>query len=119
MFSRSKGDLAETAAQEFLCKQGLKKVTRNFLCKMGEIDLIMLDGEFLVFIEIRLRNHQSFGSGAESIQYNKQRRIIKTAEYYLQQNHQEPPFCRFDVVSMSGEKGNYQFDWISDAFQAF
>lgn len=119
MFSRKKGDLAETAALDYLCKQGLKKVTRNFACKLGEIDLIMSDADCLVFIEVRLRNHSGFGSGADSVQYNKQKRIIKTAQVYLQKHYDQPPYCRFDVISMSGEKGNYQIDWISDAFQAF
>ena len=119
MLNRKKGDEAEMAAETYLCTQGLKKVTRNFLCKAGEIDLIMQDQDCLVFIEVRLRNHSMFGSGADSVLPHKQKRIIKASHAYLQKHFDEPPYCRFDVISMSGTPNNYQIDWISDAFQSF
>lgn len=119
MFMRKKGDEAEAAAEAYLCEKGLRKVSRNFASKAGEIDLIMQDQDCLVFIEVRLRNHSMFGSGADSVQASKQKRIIKASHAYLLIHFDEPPYCRFDVVSMSGTPNNYQIDWIYDAFQAF
>ena len=80
----SSGEAAEEAALRWLEQQGLGLVTRNYRCKAGEIDLVMQDGESLVFVEVRYRRHAGFGSAAESVGTAKQRRLRLAAEHYLQ-----------------------------------
>ncbi len=113
--TRKKGAEIEQAAEHFLKRQGLKAVTRNYTIRGGEIDLIMRHGKVLVFVEVRYRASQSHGSGAESITYHKQQRLLKTARHYLQQHYgANPPDCRFDVMSGSGQP--VQFEWLQNVF---
>ena len=115
------GEDAETACCRHLKSQGLKLIDKNFSCRYGEIDIIMLDKNVLVFIEVRFRKNNNFGGGQASITASKQQKLRNTAELYLQQNNQYKN-ARFDVVSMSknnqtkADKQEYSFDWISNAF---
>lgn len=96
------GQESELLAEQFLQQQGLTLVTRNYRCKAGEIDLIMQDGEHLVFVEVRFRNTRRYGSASESVTYYKQQKLIRAAGFYLQSHYarrQLPP-CRFDVVAI-------------------
>ena len=95
------GTKAENDALIFLQGQGLIPVTRNFRCRLGEIDLIMQDGNTLVFIEVRKRKNRLYGGAAASITPAKQQKIIKTAYFYLQR-YKTLPACRFDVVAWDG-----------------
>ena len=105
---------AETRAEAMLKRAGLKTVTRNFRCRGGEIDLVMRDGEHLVFVEVRYRSHSDFGGAAGSIGTKKQRRVILAAGHFLQSSRWSGP-CRFDVVAFEhGHDGH----WIRDAFGA-
>ena len=105
--SRDRGAAAEDAALRHLETHGLSFLDRNYRCRVGEIDLV------------RYRKSDAFGSGAESVTRSKQRRIIKTALYYLQAKpHLENAPCRFDVVSIGGRLGNFDIEWIVDAFEA-
>ena len=115
------GKDAEAACSRYLKSQGLKPLDKNFSCRLGEIDIIMLDKNMLVFVEVRFRKSNNFGGGLESITAAKQRKLRKTAELYLQQNRQYEN-ARFDVVAMSSNnqtrpgKQQYTFDWIKNAF---
>lgn len=114
---KKSGMLAEQFACRFLKKQGLKLVTRNYHCRCGEIDLIMRDDDMLVFVEVRLRNTNNHLTGAESVDYFKQQKLIKTAQIYLQQHHcVHTQICRFDVIDLSQKKGKYIVSWIKNAF---
>ena len=115
--SRQIGDQSEEIASAYLQRNGLKIVTRNFHSPRGELDIIMEDGQTLVFVEVRFRRNPHFGSGAESVDKNKQQRLITSAAYYLQKNRQyrNRPM-RFDVVSISMEANKPAIDWIQDAF---
>jgi putative endonuclease len=111
------GTGAEEEALRFLERKGLHLLARNYRCRLGEIDLIMREGNFLVFVEVRYRKHDRYGSPAESVTARKQRRILNAAARYLQdapERTRRP--CRFDVVALSAEGKN--IDWIRDAFQA-
>ncbi len=111
---KTSGELAEARAEVFLVQQGLVKRTKNYRCKLGEIDLIMQHADTLVFIEVRLRSHQAFASAAESVTIRKQQKIIKTAQYYLQEHRlMDKVNCRFDVIAFSD---NGAPEWIKDAF---
>lgn len=101
--------------------QGLTLVEKNFNCRHGEIDIVMLDKKMLVFVEVRFRKNDNFGGGLQSITPAKQQKLRRTAELYLQQNPQHKN-ARIDVVSMSknnqtnGSKQEYIFEWIRNAF---
>ena len=110
------GSAAEQLARRYLESQGLVLRERNYKCRRGEIDLIMQAGNQLVFVEVRYRKNPRYGSAAESVTADKQARIIRAANHYLQRLPGERA-CRFDVVAISGNLGN-QIDWIPDAFQA-
>lgn len=109
---RAIGNAAEEVVLEFLTERGLQLVRRNYSCRAGEIDLIMQDGAQLVFVEVRYRKRHDFGSALESVTAAKQRKLIITAQYYLQQSGSTPA-CRFDVVGMGQDQ---QIQWIKNAF---
>jgi len=117
--AREKGLQAEAFACQFLLERGLTLVTRNYRTRRGEIDLIMQDGETLVFVEVRARSRSRFMHAAETIDSQKQRRLIHAGRCYLRDNNlTERIICRFDVVLLSGEPGNQKAEWITDAFEA-
>ena len=91
------GASAEALAAEFLAKRGLVIVERNWRRRVGEIDLIVRDGDMLVFVEVRLRRPADFGGAAASITAAKQARLLKAAGLYLARFAHAPP-CRFDAV---------------------
>lgn len=107
------GQEAEEQACVFLQIQGLKLLVRNYHCPLGEIDLIMLDQQEVIFIEVRKRSHRDYANPLESITPMKQKKIIKTALHYLQkQRWFDKVHCRFDVIGIS----HNQCEWIKDAF---
>jgi len=118
------GDHWENRALTYLRRQGLKLVTRNYLCASGEVDLIMRDGPTLVFVEVRFRAESAWVSAAESVTPAKQRKVARAAAHFLQNNRKFDDWpCRFDVlaITQSDEPGNKiqpQFDWIQAAFDA-
>jgi putative endonuclease len=114
-----RGRAAEDLALRYLEQHGLQLVTRNFRCTRGEIDLIMRHGDSLVFVEVRARRNDNFGSGAASVDARKQAKLNAAAALYLQQNAQLSNCpCRFDVVALSFASDPPQLDWIPDAFGA-
>ncbi len=110
------GKWAEEMAHVYLCNQGLQPVERNYRCRTGEIDLIMLDEKTLVFIEVRYRKSQRYGGSLASIDIRKQQRILATATNYLQIRRLDQQ-CRFDVVLIDGKVEKSELNWIKDAFR--
>ena len=108
----SAGSLAEDRALAFLLGHGLKLCTRNYSCRTGEIDLVLMDGKTLVFVEVRMRRNRDFGGAAESITARKQARLIAAARHYLA-GMKSVPACRFDAVLIEADR---EPDWIKDAF---
>ncbi len=109
----SAGQKAEALAAAYLAGKGLRLLQSNYRCRMGEIDLILRDGETMVFAEVRLRTSASFGGAAESIDARKQRRIVAAARHFLS-GKKEPP-CRFDVVLLDSVDPP-GIEWVRDAF---
>lgn len=107
------GSQAEEDALQFLLRNGLNLLERNYRCRFGEIDLIMQDGDELVFVEIRKRKNMDFGGAAQSVSYAKQSRLIKTAKHFLMK-YRHPPACRFDVIAMEGDK----CQWLKNVIEA-
>jgi len=123
------GDKFENAAAALVCRRGLRIVARNFSAKTGEIDIIALDGRTLVFFEVRARSNPYFLSAAASVDRRKQRRIVRTAQLFLQRNRQWAHLpCRFDVIAYEPRQSNLDTDldanfdetgqWIRSAFTA-
>jgi len=121
-----RGHEAESRALNYLQKKGLHLIQRNYFCKLGEIDLIMQHKNSVVFVEVRMRKNNDYGSAIESVTRRKQIKIIKTASYYLQRHPKQARLaCRFDVVSVSAAENINRFNpfapkpfnWIQDAFQ--
>ncbi len=106
------GGQGEDDAARFLERQGLTLVTRNYRTRFGEIDLVCMHGEVLVFVEVRLRSSSRYGGAVESITHGKQRRIIAAAGHFLTR-FRDPPRCRFDVVLL--QEGPPE--WIKAAFE--
>jgi len=102
----------EQAALRYLTRRGLKKVEENFRCKGGEIDLIMRDGDTLVFVEVRQRADVEHGGAAASITPAKIRRLVRAAEFYLLRFPVTPP-CRFDVVAIDGD----HVEWLVNVIE--
>jgi putative endonuclease len=110
------GEMAESVAATFLLAKGLTLLERNFRCKHGEIDLIMLQGSTVVFIEVRLRTSALFGGAAMSINAAKQDKLRRTAEYYLQSNSiYSNSTCRFDAILMQ-DLNVETLEWLQNAF---
>lgn len=108
------GDRSEQLACNYLLKQGLHLIEKNFHCRHGELDLIMKDKNILVIIEVRYRKSNKYGGAVESISKKKQSRIIATTQYYLSHNKVDS-LIRFDAVTMSN---NSDINWIKNAFEA-
>ena len=125
------GAQAELFAARFLHTRGLTLVEQNYHCRFGEIDLILQDGNMLVFAEVRLRNSLNFGGAAASIDLRKQHKLICTAQHYLSRLAYIPP-CRFDalLIKKSISSGSFatsepsiefmdsDIEWIKNAFSA-
>lgn len=108
------GARAEDEAAAFLRRRGIQLIARNWRCRHGEIDLIVRDGDCLVFVEVRLRRGAGlFGGAAESVTAAKRARLLAAARLYLARMPELP--CRFDVMLMGGQSGE-QLEWIRDAF---
>lgn len=125
--TKKRGHQIETLVCNYLRQRKLTLITRNYTCRLGEIDLIMSDQSTLVFIEVRYRHNDHFGSSIESVNVIKQHKMIKTAEYYLlSQQLSEKVACRFDVVGVKpspdkwvgnlSKLGPAQVEWIKNAF---
>lgn len=102
---RSQGSLFEQKARLFLENQGLTFIAANQSFKCGELDLIMKQGETFVFVEVRQRKNNRFGSAVESIDYQKQQKWLNAAEMWLVSHYQQSldtANCRFDVVAFEG-----------------
>ena len=116
------GNIGEEAAVQALKKRGYKIIARNYRTKMGEIDIVAKDGEYTVFVEVRLRKSNAFGSPADTIDKRKQQKIIKAAQLYSVKNDIYNTPMRFDAVLINadtdGEKlVNKKIEIIKDAFQ--
>jgi putative endonuclease len=115
----AKGTYYESMAAKYLQKKGLHELERNFRHRRGEIDLIMRHLDTLVFVEVRYRKQNGFGSAEESITYRKQQSIISTANFYLTQKKLWDMPCRFDVVTIKPSQRplkNHDINWITSAF---
>lgn len=105
MNRRETGSCYEKIAAAYLIKQGYEILEANYRDRYGEVDLIAIDGEYLVFVEVKYRKDLKKGSPAEAVTGKKQEKIRHTARYYLYAHgYGEDRPCRFDVVSILGSE---------------
>ncbi len=109
-----RGDRAEQRALRYLARNGQTCLARNFRTRGGEVDLVTLDGETLVFVEVRARQSLAFGYPEETVGWRKRRRLVQAARVFLTRypQHGARP-CRFDVVAFYGDR----IHLITDAFR--
>ncbi len=106
------GRKGEKAVEKYLKKAGLKILHRNFTTPFGEADIVANEGDEFVFVEVKTRSSDLFGSGAEAVGQEKQRRYYKIAQYYLLRLGEERN-VRFDVAEVSE---NGEIEYYKNAF---
>lgn len=114
------GREAEQQALEHLCAQGLELLAQNWLCKRGELDLVMLEGDTVVFIEVRYRLHTQWGGALASIDARKREKLVLAAQYFLLKETRWAQYpCRFDVIALEGSGTQAtRLNWIRNAFDS-
>lgn len=110
--NRAIGAKGELDAEKYLSKKGMKILAKNYSNKLGEIDIIAQDRDYIVFVEVKERSSLLFSSPCEAVTYSKQRKIRNAAQCYLKEKYITDAPCRFDVVEILGDEINY----IEDAF---
>ncbi len=110
------GIAAEALAESYLAGRGLTVVARNYRCRFGEIDLIVRDGDVVVFVEVRLRRSSAFGGARASIDYRKQRKLVATAQHFLSRQRATPR-CRFDAILLDSLDVG-RIEWLQDIITA-
>lgn len=118
--SATLGKTVERHALQYLCNAGLSLLAQNWSCRFGELDLIMLERDTVVFVEVRYRKNNHFGGALDSIDQHKRDKLIKAADYFLNEYPQwlEHP-CRFDVITAQPSNAQtFTLDWIQDAFES-
>ncbi|MCL7941094.1 YraN family protein [Halomonas sp. ATCH28] len=116
--ARARGGAIERLAARWLMARGLALEASNQHAKGGEIDLVMRDGQVLVFVEVRHRADRRHGHPLETVTAAKQRRLIRAARFYLHRNGLSCP-CRFDVLAVTGTPPDLEIEWVTDAFEAY
>lgn len=116
---RAAGAVFEQRACAELQRAGLKLLARNYTTRYGELDLVMMDRDTVVFVEVRHRLNSSRGDAAASVNAGKQVKLIKTAELWLAAHSQYANrACRFDVVCYDGPAEAAHMSWWRNAFEA-
>lgn len=118
MQSQTIGAQAEQLAKEFLSQQGLTFIEQNYLCPQGELDLVFKNKQQWVFVEVKNRKNNHFGSAAQAVTHSKQRKLILAAQHYIANQKISPhDAMRFDVIAITNLKAN-SIEWIENAFMA-
>ncbi len=94
------GKLGEKLAQKFLKKKGYRILETDFRCRMGEIDIVAQQKDYLVFVEVRTKSSLDFGTPEESITQSKKGKLIASALSYINTHQNLPPLWRIDVVAI-------------------
>lgn len=108
---RTQGEYFEKLALNFLEKNNFTLLSKNFYCKYGEIDIIAQKEDLIIFVEVKQRSSLKFGNGLEAINFQKQRKIFLSAQYFLYKNHLENFNFRFDAITFDN---NNQCEWIEN-----
>jgi len=116
--SHARGRVTEAFAENYLIEHGLVAIDRNVHCRQGEIDLVMRDDDTFVFVEVKYRKNNHFGSAIESVSLAKQNKIRHCVAFFFHKanlNEYNTP-CRFDVIALEGNINQPQVTWLKNAF---
>ena len=113
------GQEGERLAEQYLKSKGYKLVARNYRCLSGEVDLIVLDRRVIVFVEVKTRTDERFGSPFEAVERRKQQKMIRAAQFFLHEKRLHQRDARFDVVGISWPAGMPVVEHIENAFELF
>lgn len=112
------GNWGESIAADHLPKAGYRILAQNYRCPMGEIDLIALCHDTLVFLEVKTRRSQNFGTPGESVSYRRQQRFVKTALHYIKETRRYNLSLRFDIIEILIQSPEeYTLNHIQNAFE--
>lgn len=100
MNKREKGTEYEAVAAQYLKERGYEIICLNYRCRIGEIDIIAKDGEYLVFVEVKYRRNERMGSPFEAVDFRKQQKILKVSQWYLVEQRIGDVPIRYDVVGI-------------------
>ncbi len=116
--TQQRGNAAEALARQHLEQQGLRLLAQNWRCRLGELDLVMLDADTVVFVEVRYRRHSAWGGAVESVDARKREKLSRAAQHFLQQESRWAKHpCRFDVIAINADsQAPAQLNWIQNAF---
>ena len=101
------GRLGENRALKFLKRRGFRILERNYTAPCGEADIIAADGDVLVFVEVKTRTSEKFGLPSEAVNYQRQKRYIKIAEFYIHKYNMYEKEVRFDVIEVMAKQINH------------
>jgi putative endonuclease len=117
MEKKELGKKGEEVALRFLKKNGYRIIEKNYVCKLGEMDIIAKEKDTLAFIEVKTRTTTEFGPPQLAVNFSKQRQLSKVALNYLKEKHLEEVKARFDVVAILLEQEKEKIELIKDAFE--
>ena len=106
------GRVGEKKAEEYLKDKGYKIITKNYKTHIGEIDIVCLDGDTIVFVEVKTRTSDVYGKPSEAVDFRKREKYALVAKEYLLRNGKTDASCRFDVIEIE----NGEINHITDAF---
>lgn len=116
-YKQETGKSGEEIASNYLEKQGYKILERNFSCNQGEIDIIAKDKEEIVFIEVKTRTNKKYGEGAEAVNINKQKHLLRAIKYYIYIKKYENNFIRIDVIEIYIKNKEVKINHIKQAIE--
>jgi putative endonuclease len=114
---KDKGKIGEDIAVKFLSRKGYKILKRNYRYGHGEIDIIAMDKDVLIFVEVRVKFSDKFGSPEDSVTIKKREQLKKIASAFIQMNEVNFSECRFDVIGITFKDGKFNINHIVNAFQ--
>lgn len=109
------GKTGEDLVCQYIIRNGMQLLKRNYRAGKGEIDLIAMEGDTVVFIEVKTRSGLNYGTAAEAVGYRKQQVLIRTAQYFIAQHGFYETNIRFDVAEVYPSEGN-RLNYIANAF---
>ena len=103
-------------AEDYLKKKGYKILERNYRCPLGELDLVVVDGKVVVFVEVKVRTEHLFGAPLEAVDWRKKKKMIKAALYFLSHYRLHQRDARFDVIGISKSARGPVIEHVTNAF---
>ncbi len=116
-YKQETGKEGEDIATKYLESIGYNVIERNFECRQGEIDIIALDKDEIVFIEVKTRRNKKYGLASEAVNDTKKKHFLKAVEYYLYSRNLQDNFIRLDVIEIYLSKNRSYINYIKKAIE--